>query len=160
MTTSHHPCFTNERFSFRGEDELSVESCEDLDEEGLISGKLTFWIGREEEFEFDEMNMDETQDDETMLEASKLEEPLQLNTTCTGVILGEDVDDYLKISMKSYESDGNQTQSSEEETHDFETPSREGSWTSDWSRYDPYTFWTGTWILWVEDGIRIILGYE
>lgn len=98
LTTSHHPCLTNERLSFRGEDELSVESCEDLDEEGLISGKLTFWVGSEHELEMDEMDVDGTQDDETILEASKLEEPLQFNTISTGVMLGEDVDDYPNVS--------------------------------------------------------------
>lgn len=59
-----------------------------------------------------------------------------------------------------YQSEDNQTQSSEEEAHYFETPSGEGSWASEWSRYDPNTLWTGIWTLWMEDGIRIILGYE
>ena len=43
------------------------------------------------------VHVDGTQDEDAMLEVAKLQEPLHVKTTSTGIIVGHDVKDYPKV---------------------------------------------------------------
>ena len=141
LATSHHPCLSDERLSSRSEDYLSLELCEVLTEEEWILGGSTPWVDSVDEGEINAIHVDGTQDDEVILKASKLEEPLHLKTTSTEIIVGQDVKDYPNVSADWYESDDDQTHSSEEETHYFDAPIGVGPWTLEWSHCDPNECW-------------------
>ena len=47
-------------------------------------------------------HVDGTQDEEAMLELSKLEEPLHFKTTSTGIVVGHDVQDYPNVPLYWY----------------------------------------------------------
>ena len=48
------------------------------------------------------VHVDGTQEEETRIELEKLEEPLQFQTTSTGILVGHDVKDYPKVPPDWY----------------------------------------------------------
>ena len=59
------------------------------------------------------IHVDGTQDDEEMLEITKLEEPLHFKTTSTGIIAGHDVKDYPNVPSDWYRNTEEQTRVTE-----------------------------------------------
>ena len=59
------------------------------------------------------MHVDGTQDEEALIHASTLEEPLHFKTTSTGITVGEDVKDYSKVLPDWYINTTEQTLVSE-----------------------------------------------
>ena len=113
LTMSYHLCLSDERLSSRGEDYLSLEPCEVFTEEEWILGGLTPWVDGVDEGEINAIHVDGTQDDEAILEASKLEEPLHFKTTSTGIIVGHDIKDYPNVPADWYRNKDEQTHISE-----------------------------------------------
>ena len=57
--------------------------------------------------------MDGIQDEEVIVEAARLEEPLHFKTTSTGIVVGQDVEDYPKMPADWYRNKDEQTHVSE-----------------------------------------------
>jgi hypothetical protein len=55
------------------------------------------------------VHVDETQDEEAIIEASRLEEPLHFKTTSTGIMPSQDVRDYPKVPPDWYRNKDEQT---------------------------------------------------
>ena len=73
-----------------------------LTEEEWILGGLTPWVDSMEESDVSLVHVDGTQDEEAIMEAEKLEEPLHFKTTSTGIVVGQDVKDYPKVPADWY----------------------------------------------------------
>ena len=102
MTTSHHACLRDVILSSMNEKYSLLEPCEVLTEEKWILGRLTPWIDSMKENDVSLVHVDGTQDEEAIMEAEKLEEPLHFKTTSTGIMVGQDVKDYPKIPVDGY----------------------------------------------------------
>lgn len=113
LATSHHPCLSDERLNSSSEDYLSLEPCEVLTEEEWILKGLTPWVDSVDGDKVNVIHVDGTQDDEAILEASKLEEPLHFRTTSTGIVVGQDVKDYPNVPADWYRIKDEQTHVSE-----------------------------------------------
>ena len=100
--------------SSQREDYLSLELCEVLTDEDLVQGGLTPWINDVEVSDVSLVHVDGTQDEEAMLEFSKLETPLHIRTTSTGIIVGHDVKDYPNVPNNWYRNIEEQTRVVEE----------------------------------------------
>ena len=87
MATSYYPCLSDERLTSNGGNYASLEPCEVLTEEEWILGGLTPWVDSVDEGEINVIHVDGTQDDEAILEASKLEEPLHFKPRLRGLSL-------------------------------------------------------------------------
>ena len=97
MMTSYHAYLNDEVISSRGEDYSLLEPCEVLTEEEWVLGGLTPWVDGMEESEVSLVYVNGTQDEEAIIEAEKLEEPLHFKTTSMGIMVGQDVKDYPKV---------------------------------------------------------------
>ena len=126
LTTSHHLCLSDERLSSRGKDYLSLEPCEVLTEEEWILGGLTPWVDSVDKGEINAIHVDGTQDDEAILGASKLEEPLHFKTTSTGIIVGHDIKDYPNVPVDWYKNKDQQTHVSEEDWRHVDVRTKNG----------------------------------
>ena len=87
-----HSCILQDNVS--REDYLSLEPYEVLTEEEWVQGGLTPWLDDIELSDVSLVHEDGTQDEEAMLEFSKLEPPLHFKTTSTGIIAGHNIKDY------------------------------------------------------------------
>ena len=96
MTTSHHACLREDILNSKSEEYSLLEPCEVLTEEEWILGGLTPLVDSIEESDVNFVHVDETQDEEVIIEAEKLKEPLHFKTTSTGVVVGQGVTDYPK----------------------------------------------------------------
>ena len=63
---------------------------------------LTPWVDSMDDGEVNLVYVDGTQDDEAIVEASKLEEPLHFKTTSTGIVVRHDVKDYPDVLADWY----------------------------------------------------------
>ena len=81
MTISHHSCLSDDILNARIEEYSLLEPCEVLTEEEWILGGLTPWVDSVDDGEVNLVLVDGTQDDEVIVKASKLEEPLHFKTT-------------------------------------------------------------------------------
>ena len=109
MMMSHSYILQDERSSSQREDYLSLEPCEVLTEKERVQGGLTSWIDDVKISDVSLVHVDGTQDEEAMLELSKLEEPLHFRSTSTGIIVGHDVMDYLNVPSDWYRNTEDQT---------------------------------------------------
>ena len=109
MVTSHHVCLSNDILRSRSEEYSLLEPCEVLTEEEQILGGLTPWVDSVEESGISLVHVDRTQDEEAIVEASRLEEPLHFMTTSTKIVVGQDVKDYPKIPADWYRNKYEQT---------------------------------------------------
>ena len=94
---------------------MSLEPCELLTEEEWVQEGLTPWIDDVEVSDMNLVHIDGTQDEEAMLKLSKLEEPLHLKTTFTGIIIGRDVRNYPNVPLDWYKNTEDQTRVVEED---------------------------------------------
>ena len=74
-----------------------------------MQGGITPWIVEVEISIVSLVHVDGIQDEEAMLELSKLEEHLHFETTSTGIIVGDDVMDYLNVPPDWYRNIEEQT---------------------------------------------------
>jgi hypothetical protein len=111
--TSYHPCLNDKRLSSRSEEYSLLEPCEVLTEEEWIRGGLIPWVDSVDEGDVSLVHVDGTQDEEVILEASRLEEPLHFKTTSTGIMAGQDIKDYPKVPPDWYRNKAEQTHVSE-----------------------------------------------
>ena len=77
---SYHDCLKDDRNKSTAEDYALLEPCEVLTEEQWLQGGLTSWIDVIEEGEVNVVHVDGTQDEEAIIDASKLEELLYFVT--------------------------------------------------------------------------------
>ena len=75
MMTFHHQLLQDDMASSKREDYLSLEPCEVLIEEKCVQGELTPWIHEVEISNVSLVHVDGTQNEKTILELLKLEEP-------------------------------------------------------------------------------------
>ena len=108
-----HSCILQKDVS--REDYLSLEPCEVLTEEEWVKGGLTPWLDDIELSDVSLVHVDGTQDEEAMLELSKLEPALHFKTTSTGIIVGHDVKDYPNVPNDWYRDTEEQTRVVEED---------------------------------------------
>ena len=73
-----------------------------LAEEEWILGGLTHWVDSVEESDVSLVQVDGTQDEEAIVEAARLEEPLHFKSKSTGIVVGQDVKDYPKVPADWY----------------------------------------------------------
>jgi len=90
-----------------------LEPCEVLTEEEWVSGGLTPWVDDVEEGEVSLIHVDGTQEEDVIIESSKLEEPLHFKTTSTGIVVGQDVKDYPNVPSDWYRNKEEQAHVSE-----------------------------------------------
>ena len=83
MMTSYHACLRDDILNSRNEEYSLLEPCEVLTKEEWILGGLTPWIDSMEESDISLVHVDRTQDEEVIMEAEKLEEPLHFKTMST-----------------------------------------------------------------------------
>ena len=102
MTTSHHACLRDDIFYSRSEKYSLLESCEVLTEEEWTIGGLTPWVDSMEESDVSLVHVDGVQDEEAIIEAEKLEGPLHFKITSTGIVVGQNIKDYLKVLADWY----------------------------------------------------------
>ena len=122
---SHYLCLNDIRLSFKDEDYLSLEPCEVLIEEEWILGWLTHWVDSVDEGEINAIHVDGIQDDEVILEASKLEEPLHDKTTST-CIVGHDIKDYPNVPADWYKNKDEQAHVSEGDWQHVDVKTKNG----------------------------------
>ena len=80
-----------------------------LTKEEQILGGLTSWVDSLEESDISLVHVDGSQDEEAIVEASRLEEPLHFKTTSTRIMVGQDVKDYPKVPADWYRNKYEQT---------------------------------------------------
>ena len=109
LATFHHPCFNDERLSSSSEHYSLLDPCEiPIKEEWILRG-LTHWVDCEDENKVNLIHVDGMQDEEAIIEASKLEEPLYFKTTSMGIVVGHDVKDYPNVPADWYKNKDEQT---------------------------------------------------
>ena len=81
-----------------------LDTCEVLTEEEWILGGLTPWVDSVEKSDVNLVHVDGTQDEEAIMEAEKLEEPLHFKTTSTEIVVGRDVKDYPHVPADWYKN--------------------------------------------------------
>ena len=109
MTICHYSRLQDEMDSARLEAYSLLEPCEVLTEEEKFKGGLTPWVDEVGEMEIGMVHVDGTQEEEAIIEVEKLEEPLHFKTTSTGILVGHDVKDYLKVPPDWYRNTEEQT---------------------------------------------------
>ena len=77
--------------------------------EEWIKGGLTPWIDEVREMKVVVVQVDGTQKEEAIIEVEKLGEPLHFKTISTGILVGHDVKDYLKVHPDWYKNTQEQT---------------------------------------------------
>lgn len=97
MMISHHEYLKDNKDRSNMKEYALLEPCEVLTEEEWLQGGLILWIDKIEEREVKVVHVDETQDEEAIIDVSKLKELLYFKTTSTGIIVGQDVKDYFKV---------------------------------------------------------------
>ena len=128
-------------------------------EEWILEG-LTPWVDSMKEMDVSLIHVDGTQDQEAIMEAEKLDEPLHFKTTWTGSVVGQGVKDYPKIPVDWYINKDVHVHITEADYNYLDVPIRVGHWVLEWSYFDPQQCWVKLWKLWMEGGIRIQLGYQ
>ena len=104
MVTSHHELLKDDMDTSRTEEYKLLKPCEVLTEEEWLRGGLIPWIDGIEEGEANVVHVDGTQDEEAIIDASKLEEPLHFKTTSTGIIVDQDIKDYPNVPPDWYKN--------------------------------------------------------
>ena len=79
-----------------------------------------------EESDVSLVHVDGTQDEEAIVEAARLEEPLHFKTTSTGIMVGQDVKDYPKVPPDWYRNKNEQTHVSEADRKYVDVTTRNG----------------------------------
>ena len=77
---SYHECLKDDRDKSISEEYALLEPCEVLTEDEWLQGGLTSWIDVIEEGEINVVHVDGTQDEEAIINTSKLAEPLHFVT--------------------------------------------------------------------------------
>ena len=113
MSIGHYPRLQDEMDSARLEAYSLLEPCEVLTKEEWVQGGLTPWVDEVGEVEVGVVHVDGTQEDEAIIELEKLEERLHFKTTSTGILVGHDVKDYLKVPPDWYWNTEEQTHMTE-----------------------------------------------
>ena len=83
MVTSHHVCLSDKILSLKNKEYSLLEPYEVLTKEEWILGGLTPWVDGVEESDVSLIHVDGTQNEEVIVEAARLEEPLHFKTTLT-----------------------------------------------------------------------------
>ena len=107
IVTSQHACMNDEGLSSRSDEYSLLEPYEVLTEEEWILGGLTPWIDSVEDVSL--IYVDGTHDEEAIVEAARLEEPLHFKTTSMGIVVGQDVKDFPKMPPDWYRNKDEQT---------------------------------------------------
>ena len=97
MAMSYYTCLSDEILSLRSEKYSLLEPCEVLTEEKWILGGLIPWVDSVEDSDVSLVHVDGSYDEEAIVKAARLEEPLHFKTTSTGIVIGQDVKDYPKV---------------------------------------------------------------
>lgn len=86
-----------------GEEELPIiDLCEILFKEDWVQVDLTPWVDELEQRDVVAVEVDGTQKMEVLPEGAFLENPLQIKTTSTRIMVGEDVKDYPHVPVDWY----------------------------------------------------------
>ena len=115
MTISRYSCLTDDILNARSQEYSLLEHCKVLTEEEWILGGLTSRVDSVDDGEVNLVHVDGTQDDEAIVEPSKLEEPLHFKTTSTGIVVGHDVKDYSDVPADWYRNKDEQTHVAEKD---------------------------------------------
>ena len=102
MVTFHHACLSEDILSLNSEEYYLLEPCEVLTEEEWILGGLTPWVDSKEKSDVTLVHVDGTHDEEPIVKAARLKEPLHFKTTSTRIVVGQDVKDYPKMPADWY----------------------------------------------------------
>ena len=94
-----------------------------------------------EESEVSLVHVDGTQDEEAIVEANRLEEPLHRKTTSTRIVVGQDVKNYSKMLTDWYRNKDEQVHVTEANWKYENVPIRVGKWVLEWSSCDPHQCW-------------------
>ena len=97
MGMSHHVYLSDEILILRSEEYSLLDPCEVFTEEEWILGGLTPWVDNVEDRDVSLVHVDGSQDEEAIVEAARLEEPLHFKTTSTGKVVGQDFKDFPKL---------------------------------------------------------------
>ena len=155
MTISHHLCLTDDILNGRSEEYSLLEPCEVLTKEEWILGGLTHCVDSVDDCEVNLVPVDETQDDEAIVKASKLEEPLHFKTTSTGIVVGHDLKDYPDVPADWYRNEDEQVDVMKASYNYVDVPIKLGHCVLKWSYCGSQQCWVKLWKLWAEGGIRI-----
>ena len=68
------------------------------------------------------IHVDETQDEEAIMEVEKLEEPLYFKTTSTGIVVGQGITDYPKVPADWYRNKNEQVHVTEADWNYVDVP--------------------------------------
>lgn len=79
----------------------------------MVRGGLIPWLDGVEDSDVSIVHVDGTRDEEAMLEATRLEEPLHFKTMSTGIVVGQNVKDYPKVPPDWYKNNEEQSHVSE-----------------------------------------------
>lgn len=126
MVTSNYKWLSDEMDISRSEEYSLLEPCELLTEEEWLQRRLTPWINGMDAFDVSLVHADGTQGEKAMLELAKLEEPLHLKTTSTGIVVAQDVKDYPKVLPNWYRKTEEQIHVSEVDWKYVDVKMRDG----------------------------------
>lgn len=79
----------------------------------MVATGLTPWVDGLKKGDVNVVHIDGTQDEEAIIQAAKLEEPLHFKTTSTGITVGHGIKDYPKVPPDWYRNTTEQTHVSE-----------------------------------------------
>ena len=111
----YHLWLSDEILNSRVEEYSLLEPCEVLIEEEWIRGGLTHWVDNLDDDEVNVIHIDGTQEEEDIMEASRLEEPLLFKTSFTELVVGRYVKDSPNMPADWYKNKDDQTHLTEEE---------------------------------------------
>ena len=95
---SHRDILRDDISRLKRENYLSLKPCHG----GRMNTKQIHWIDDDEDCDVSLVHVGGNQDNDAMLELSKLEEPLHFKTTSTRIIVGHDVRDYPNVPPDWY----------------------------------------------------------